>query len=43
MDLQENETKFKNSGVIINGSLSYLALQAVYMVRNRAALTNFVL
>lgn len=42
MELQEN-AKFKNSGVNINGSLSYLVLQTVYMVRNSAALTNLVL
>lgn len=40
MELQEN-TKFKNVGV--NGSLSYLALEVVYMVRDRTALTNLVL
>lgn len=42
MELQEN-TKFKNVGVNINGSLSHLALEVIYMVRNRTALTNLVL
>lgn len=32
--------KIKNSGLAINGLLSFLALGAVYIVRNRAALIN---